>query len=310
MHEEPRTRPIIALTASEFHTAANGRNIMHACPTRYLHAIHNAGGTPILISPYTPSDALEQLLATVDGLLVTGGPDIDPARYGQPAHPNTVLPSGTDDADRTELEALRIADEHDLPTLCICRGTQILNVHRGGTLYQHLPDLPWATVTHAGGEEHHDALHDVHVAPGSIASHIFGASVQTNSFHHQAVADLGWGLQITGRATDGVVEILEDPDRSLLIGVQWHPETMAAPGHGDLFARLVAGPHRRGRPWADMHRAGLVTVDRMIDWVSLWHSTVGDDDGLSLTDALGLTADEYAMYEQLVRVGEGESFRL
>ncbi|HZE05176.1 MAG TPA: gamma-glutamyl-gamma-aminobutyrate hydrolase family protein [Solirubrobacteraceae bacterium] len=194
-------------------------------PAAYVGAVQRAGGLALLATPdpdvtENPDDLLERL----DGLVLSGGSDIDPATYGAEPHPAT---KGVDpERDAFEIALVRRAVELDMPVLGVCRGMQVLNVAFGGTLHQHLPD--------AFGHEHHrrvagsfeNADHDVRLAPESLAARAAGELVHiTKSHHHQGVDAIGDGLAVTGVSTlDDLVEAIELPDRRFVLGVQWHPE--------------------------------------------------------------------------------------
>jgi putative glutamine amidotransferase len=203
----------------------------------YIDAIQAAGGLALMIPPdpeaaRDPGDVLDVL----DGLILAGGADIDPATYGEAPHPET---NGTwPERDEFEVALARAALERDLPLLGICRGMQLMNVARGGTLIQHLPD-------DVGHEDHRrvpgsfdGADHHVRLAEGSLAARAAGeVDNGTKSHHHQAVDRLGEGLVETGWSTlDELPEAIEDPERRFALGVQWHPE--ADPG-SRLIASLV-----------------------------------------------------------------------
>ena len=178
------------------------------------------------------------VLARVDALVMVGGPDIDPARYGASRHPET---EGVDARQDTfELALLQAAITDDVPVLAICRGMQALNVARGGTLVQHLPDI-------ASAGDHRKVHHEVHLAPGSLVAAAIGAiDVCGHSVHHQAVDRVGEGLRITGRAADGTIEAVEF-EQGWVVGIQWHPEDTAAHDahQSALFHALVAQARRR-----------------------------------------------------------------
>lgn len=194
-------------------------------PRSYMDAVQRAGGVALMVPP-DPAlvDDPDAVLDVLDGLVMAGGADIDPATYGAPAHPET---RGTvPERDVVEVALARRALERDIPFLGICRGMQLLNVARGGTLLQHLPER-------FGHHEHRRALgtfdgadHDVRLAPGSRAAAAAGEEHHaTKSHHHQGIDRLGEGLVVTGWSTmDELPEAIEDPDRRFALGVQWHPE--------------------------------------------------------------------------------------
>ncbi|GIE84170.1 gamma-glutamyl-gamma-aminobutyrate hydrolase [Actinoplanes regularis] len=184
-------------------------------PHDYAAAVTRAGGRAVLIPP---DDQDTDVLRVLDGLLISGGPDISPGLYGEEPGPHTVIHPERDEA---ELLLLQAALDRDLPILGVCRGMQLLVAAHGGTLHQHLPDV-------LGHERHRVApavysRHDAVFTPGSRIAELMGADVAINCFHHQGVADPG-KLVVTGRAEDGLPEAVEDPDRRFLLGVQWHPE--------------------------------------------------------------------------------------
>lgn len=201
-------------------------------PASYSAAIRAAGGIAVLLPP-APAEHAGPALDGLDGLLVAGGPDVDPARYGAAADPHTGEPRSERDA--WELALVRAALGRDLPLLAVCRGMQVLNVALGGDLVQHLPDA-------VGGDAHCPTVgahgrHTVTLAAGSRLHAALGARVEVATYHHQAVDRLGGGLVATGWADDSVVEAVELPDRRWAVGVQWHPEAYDGAG---LFTAFVA----------------------------------------------------------------------
>jgi putative glutamine amidotransferase len=211
----------------------------------YLHAVQQAGGVPVPLPPQLSAAALGVIARELDGLLLTGGGDVDPARFGEAPHPNLydVAPP----RDALETEAVRIALERRLPILAVCRGIQVLNVALGGTLYQDVGTEPGTALQHS---QQHDGVprdqpsHKVRVAPGSRLARVLGADeLEVNSMHHQAVKALGAGLRAVAWAPDEVVEgvELDDPAR-LVLGVQWHPEELVGDSEPArrLFAALIA----------------------------------------------------------------------
>jgi putative glutamine amidotransferase len=197
-------------------------------PVAYVRAVEAAGGRALLVPPSV--DGIQETLDAVDGLLFSGGSDLDPELYGQEAHSETndVVPA----RDSAELALMRAALERDMPVLAVCRGSQVLNVSLGGDLVQHLPDV-------VGDERHKHtpgvfADHDVDVLPGTIIQRILGDRAPVKSHHHQGYGRIGGGLQEAARADDGTVEALEDPNRRFALGVLWHPEA------GEDFALFEA----------------------------------------------------------------------
>lgn len=237
-------RPLIAVTTSELRRSDDGRRrnpgdppkVEFALDTLYPEAIERAGGVPVLVPPIRP-DAVGPLLDRVDGVCLAGGPDVQPSIYGEEPHPELGMTEPR--ADALELAIVREADRRELPMLGICRGMQLLNVARGGTLHQHLPDVMGDQLRHR--QEAHGSIttHQVKTAPRSLLRATFGRGlVDVNSFHHQAVRDLGRGLVATAWAPDGTIEAIEDPGPRFVLGVQWHAEGM--PLHAPLFELLVA----------------------------------------------------------------------
>jgi putative glutamine amidotransferase len=187
-------------------------------PMSYVNAVTHAGGRPLLVPP--SDDAVEETLDALDGLIFSGGSDIDPTLYGADLHPETtgVRP----DRDRGELALMEAALARDLPILAVCRGFEVMNVARGGDLVQHLPDV-------VGHEDHKHtpgvfADHDVDVSADSRLGTLVGDRAPVKSHHHQGIGRVGDGLEPVAWAEDGTVEGLEDPTRRFALGVLWHPE--------------------------------------------------------------------------------------
>ncbi len=187
-------------------------------PLAYVQAVEAAGGRPLVVPPCP--EAVEETLNALDGLLLSGGADLDPASYGSEAHPETsgVRP----ERDGAELALLEAALARDMPVLAVCRGSQVLNVALGGDLVQHLPEV----VGHEGHKETPGvfAEHDVEVLPGTKLHGVVGEHAPVKSHHHQGYGRLGDGLREAARAGDGTVEAIEDPARRFALGVLWHPE--------------------------------------------------------------------------------------
>jgi gamma-glutamyl-gamma-aminobutyrate hydrolase PuuD len=187
-------------------------------PVDYVRAVERAGGRPLLVPPST--DGVEETLDALDGVIFSGGGDLDPATYGQHAHPET---NGIhEERDRGELALLEAALARDLPVLAVCRGSQLLNVGLGGDLVQHLPEV-------VGHDRHKHtpgqfADHGVRLAPETRLGALLGEHAPVKSHHHQGFGRIGSGLREAAHADDGTVEALEDPSRRFAIGVLWHPE--------------------------------------------------------------------------------------
>jgi gamma-glutamyl-gamma-aminobutyrate hydrolase PuuD len=226
------TRPLIGLTSygerTRFGVWDHDSVLL---PRTYVDMVVAAGGAPVLL-PSLPAAA--DAVAALDALVVTGGPDVDPAAYGAAPHSRTVV--ARRERDDAELLMLRRALDRGIPLLGVCRGLQVLNVALGGTLVQHVPDA-------VGHTKHNPSpgvfgTTTVTLAPGSRVGAAVGARALVQCHHHQAVDRVGNGLVVTGRAADGVVEAVEHPDGPFTVGVQWHPEQDAADIR--LFAAFVA----------------------------------------------------------------------
>jgi gamma-glutamyl-gamma-aminobutyrate hydrolase PuuD len=199
-------------------------------PVDYVYAVERAGGRALLVPP--SEDGVEETLQALDGLVFSGGSDLDPDLYDQEPHEKTLGIHET--RDRAELALLEAALEHDMPVLAICRGSQVLNVARGGDLVQHLPEV-------VGDEKHRHtpgkfADHDVTLEEGTRLGSLLGDHAPVKSHHHQGIGRIGAGLRISAHAEDGTVEAVEDPDRRFAVGVLWHPE---AGEDARLFQELV-----------------------------------------------------------------------
>jgi putative glutamine amidotransferase len=197
-------------------------------PAAYVRAVEAAGGRALLVPP--SMEGIDETLDALDGLLFSGGSDLDPEIYGQEAHAETdgVVP----ERDRGEIALLQAALERDMPVLAVCRGSQVLNVARGGDLVQHLPEV-------VGDEKHKHtpgvfADHDVDLVSGTRVQQILGDHAPVKSHHHQGYGQLGEGLREAARADDGTIEAIEDPSLRFALGVLWHPEA------GEDFALFEA----------------------------------------------------------------------
>lgn len=206
----------------------------------YIEAILAAGGTPVLI-PFQPKENLRQIVDLLAGIVVPGGVDVDPMRYGESPSPGCgkVDP----DWDEQDLNVLGLALERDLPVLAICRGMQVLNVAYGGSLVQDIASEVDQAIKHRQEAPVWHATHTIRLEEGNLLADIWAdAPLKVNSFHHQAVKTLGNGLRVAATAPDGIIEAVEAVDRRFVLGVQWHPELMIehCPGSRSLFTRFVA----------------------------------------------------------------------
>jgi putative glutamine amidotransferase len=207
-------------------------------PKVYLDAVTRAGGIAVLLPPQPLDEGTaHEVLAGLDGVIITGGRDVDPERYGQQRGAHTDEPSAVRDDWEDALLSAAIDDE--VPFLAICRGLQVLNVNRGGSLHQHLPDVVGDDRYNAGGGRF--SVNPVELEPGSAVARTLDGQTRLDvkSYHHQAVDELGDGLRVTARSGDGIVQAIELEGAAFGVGVQWHPEEDAAED-ARLFEGLVA----------------------------------------------------------------------
>ena len=212
-------KPVIGITAV---TAFSDR--LHAQRVTYPQAIWAAGGTPILLPCAPTTEDRAEIVSMLDGLLVPGGADIDPALYGE--EKMDVCGSTFRSEDEYDMALIREAVKQGKPILATCRGLQIMNILYGGTLYQDIPTQAPSDIVHSMGENFKENYHPVTLEPDSHLARILGsAEVTANTSHHQAIKDMCEGFRVVGRAPDGIVEAMENEDGSILC-VQWHPERM------------------------------------------------------------------------------------
>ena len=223
-------RPVIGITCF-LRDASYGEWNSHAAilPSDYLSKIDESGGTPLIIPPLGD---MTEVMGQLDGLIISGGPDIDPVNYSQ--NPDEHTSDFDRNQDEAEMVLIEYAMKNDIPILGICRGMQILSVAHGGHLHQHLDSTP--------GHEKHGGYfgdtsnHSVKVVKGSKLEQIMGDQIEVNSAHHQGVANPG-SLKVSAIAEhDGLIEAVEREDKKFCIGVQWHPERK---GHDLLFSALI-----------------------------------------------------------------------
>jgi putative glutamine amidotransferase len=248
-------RPAIGITIPFTHASYGVWDQPSAVlPAGYVTEVRRAGALALMVAPEPELvDDPDELLHRLDGLIVSGGVDVDPACYGAEPHPETK--GCTPERDAFEIALIRRAAELDMPVLGICRGMQVLNVAFGGTLIQHLPDT-------FGHEDHRrvpgnfdEADHDVRLVPDSLAATAAGELLHTTkSHHHQGVDEVGDGLIVTGTsAIDDLVEALELPDRRFVLGVQWHPEA-------DERSRIIGALVQAAAQYRDTRRGHLRAV--------------------------------------------------
>ncbi|MGH8528694.1 MAG: gamma-glutamyl-gamma-aminobutyrate hydrolase family protein [Nevskiales bacterium] len=210
--------PVIGIT-----TYGRDRANRYTLPAEYVTAVRRAGGLPVLIAP--GADTVEPYLELVDGLILTGGGDIDPHHYGGTRH--ETIYNVDAERDQLELALARAVVQRGLPTFGVCRGAQIINVALGGTLIEHLPAAVGDSVLHRKPPRE-PTPHPVQVQPGSRLAAIVGAAeLHPQSWHHQAIRSAATGLKVVAHAPDGTIEAVEMPEHPWLIAVQWHPELTA-----------------------------------------------------------------------------------
>ena len=236
-------RPLVALTTSTDQKGGGHSRPSVFLYTRYIAALEAIGVTPVLITPAHSRESIAALMSSCRGLVLSGGEDVDPARYGEA--PSPALGTITPERDEMEFNALACALGNGIPVFAICRGLQVLNVFLGGSLYQdiatefaneilHQQRTPWSTKAHAVSVERGTMLHDI----------VGADTFSINSFHHQALKDVAPGLRVAARAEDGLIEAAESVDGTWCLGVQWHPERYeAGAALTDPDRRLFAAFH-------------------------------------------------------------------
>ncbi|MDR0757406.1 MAG: gamma-glutamyl-gamma-aminobutyrate hydrolase family protein, partial [Tannerella sp.] len=242
-------RPLIGLSTGQNGTSA-------VLKASYIQAILKAGGVPALIPVMTDGAALREIVAGLDGLVMTGGEDVDPQWYGE--SPRQQLGEVDPERDRYDIKLVKLAADRNIPILGICRGEQLINVAFGGSLIQDIPtQAPHSTINHSQDEERRVGTHTVNICPDSRLHEIVKAeNILVNSFHHQAVKVVAPGFEAVAFSDDGITEAIESTEGRSILGVQWHPEHMAVAGNEimtDTFRHLVseADLYRKAR---DIHR--------------------------------------------------------
>ena len=232
------SRPLIGLSSYREQASWGAWNqAADLLPSDYALAVEAAGGTPVILPPSLPYDeAAAVVIARLDGLVITGGADVQPRRYAADPHPETTV--WREDRDAWELALLDAADERGLPTIGVCRGMQVMAVHAGGSLDQHVPDLVGHEDHNPGAAEYGDTA--VTIEPASRLAGILGTTPVVACHHHQAVREHP-GFTAVAWAADGLLEAIEAPGERLLMAVQWHPEVRADRG---IFKALVEAAAR------------------------------------------------------------------
>lgn len=249
-------QPLIGITASEVHGANHAELIRYGEPAMpemtlglsYARAVQRAGGLPVVIPP-VPVEAISGLLDKLDGVVLSGGPDIHPAAYGEDPHPE--LGPTYRELDIAELAIAGDAVAREIPLLGISRGAQALNIASGGTLFQHLPEQFGRTLNHLPPSGGRQAVHPVRIEESSELCKALGgvSRLEVSSYHHQSASGLGRAVEAVAWAPDGVVEAIEVPSARFAIGVQWHAESMLDdPSQLRLFGALVRAAGDGGRP--------------------------------------------------------------
>lgn len=240
-------QPLIGITCAEWVREDTGW-VYNRIYQPIALGVARAGGLPVLIPTRLEESALRQIYERLDGVLVPGGVDVDPAHYGEERHPKLGLVDAPRDA--LELALSRWAFEDDVPLFGICRGQQVINVALGGTLVQDIPSQVETHIAHDQTDDHprNRHAHAVEIDPGSRLAQVMGATrAEVNSLHHQSVGLPAPGLCVTALSPDGIVEALEHPGKTFVLSVQWHPEDMA---HDEaamqrLFDAFVAAAKQR-----------------------------------------------------------------
>lgn len=230
------SRPLILVSTDLF-----GDPVREGIRRQYLDAVVDAGGLPVQVPVGLDEDSIEALVESASGLLLTGGADVDPKRYGEEKSEQCgeILP----ERDEAECALTRAALREGLPVLAICRGLQVLNVVAGGTLIQDIPEeLGLPLTAHRQEGDYVETVHEVEIVPGTLLASIVGEeNLAVNTKHHQAVKTPAPSLHVVAKSPDGVVEALEDPAFPFVLGVQWHPEMLAKTmsRHRALFEAFV-----------------------------------------------------------------------
>lgn len=240
-----RSRPVIGLVTQSVAAIPGERSASWIFSRKYVEVVAAMGAIPWAIPVLDDASTLQEIFVRLDGVMLTGGADVDPASYGEVKQ--SYCKSTHPDRDAVELDLIRFARETRKPILGICRGLQILNVAFGGTLYQDIREQVPAALKHdkeltADSSFRTALVHEVNIKPGTRLYQMLGTShVAVNSLHHQAIKDLGDGLNACAWSPDGIIEGIESTQDDFILGIQWHPEELMEihPGMRQLFLRFM-----------------------------------------------------------------------
>jgi len=220
-------KPIIGINSTRVikHETPYSHSVIESLSNDYVESVIKAGGVPVILPILSDEESIRRQIELLDGVLLSGGVDINPLVYNEEPSPKLgyIFP----DKDTFDLLIVKIAYELKKPILAICRGHQILNIAFGGTLYQDLSDMEGSYIKHQQQTKDGAASHTIDIIDGSILHNILGSSIITNSFHHQAIKDLAPGFKVSAYSKDNVIEAIEKCNENFVIGVQFHPEIMA-----------------------------------------------------------------------------------
>lgn len=219
-------RPLIGISASltiDISEKMAGRRII-SLSENYVNAILNAGGFPFILPINNDINVIREYAKILDGLLLSGGYDVDPLNYDE--DPNYKLGRVLDERDEFEIKLINEFENLNKPILGICRGNQILNVFHGGTIYQDISLIKGSFIKHDQDAFEYEGTHRITIEDGTKLSRILGKNSLVNSYHHQAIKKVGEGLKIAAMSNDNVIEAIENTTGSFKLGVQWHPEMM------------------------------------------------------------------------------------
>lgn len=199
----------------------------------YIHAVEKAGGIPLVLPVVEGQNLVEEQVDICDGIILTGGQDVNPLLYNEGPHESLGYVNLK--VDKYQLKIAEIVIREDKATLGICRGMQMLNIARGGTLYQDLSQMEGEIMKHFQDGERYELSHKIDINKGNILEELWGEKVLINSYHHQCIKDIGEGVEVIAKASDGAIEAVKLEDKSFIIGLQWHPEMMAVE-YGEMLA--------------------------------------------------------------------------